>query len=116
MTEAGTKDPLFGKYGTSFKGHTGHSDYVTSVPEGLLLLAQNATVKTQVFKVKDAPFYSTQCHPDLTAEEAVSRYEAFARLVPSIKASLAKDIAAFDTSCHDTTDLLSRFIELFVKQ
>lgn len=116
LTEAGKKDPLFGTYGVSFRGHTGHSDYVTSVPTGLVLLAENPTVQTQVFKVDGAPFYSTQCHPDLTAEEAVARYEAFAVSVPSIKESLERDIAAFDLSCHDTTDLLSRFLELVVKE
>lgn len=114
LTEAGKADPLFGAYGDRFHGHTGHTDRVTRVPNGTVLIAENDTVQPQVLKVRGAAFYSTQFHPDLIAEEAQDRYRAFASgLGPEALAHVQADIDSFDTDKRDTETLLRRFLKLY---
>ena len=74
LTEAGRHSALFKGFPNTFTVHTGHSDCVASVPSGLTLLASNERTHCQAFEVPGARFYSTQFHPDLTGEEAQSRY------------------------------------------
>lgn len=113
LTEAGAADPLFGAFGSTFYAHTGHTDRVTKVPNGTVLLAENDIVEAQVLKVRGAAFYSTQFHPDLIAEEAQHRYRAFAGgLGPEALARVQADIDSFDPLRRDTEDLLSRFLRM----
>ena len=76
-TEAGLADPVVGGLPARFSGQTGHSDSVVVIPEQVVTLASNETLEGQAFKVKDAPFYSTQFHPDLLGQEARERYLAY---------------------------------------
>ncbi len=77
LTGAGRDDPLLGPLGPTFEAHTGHSDHVEGVPDGVTLLAHNPTLQTQAFKVDGAPFYSVQFHPDLDGAQARHRYLAY---------------------------------------
>jgi GMP synthase (glutamine-hydrolysing) len=113
-SEAAQRDPVFGALGGSARVQTGHSDHVTGIPAEVELFGHNETLTTQAFKVRGSRFYSTQFHPDLTAEEARGRYLAYrgsegARATdppadcPSRKFLLGED---------DSTQLLGRFLDL----
>ena len=115
LTESGMEEPLFQGMGASFYAHTGHSDFVEAVPEGLELLASNNSLKTQAFRVKGAPFYSTQFHPDLTAEEAHQRYFIYQRGLRDYMPD-QKDIRAnFEPDKDESSELLARFVERVVQ-
>lgn len=115
LTEHGARDPLFAELGPTFRGHTGHTDHVLSAPQGTELLARNDRCEVQALRVRGAPFYSTQFHPDLTAEEARSRYRSFARGLPAAaRARVAKDVSRFDPDADDTDRLLGRFVDRLV--
>lgn len=77
VTDEGRKDPLYRQFGESLRVHSGHSDYVVSVPSGVDLLASNARCQTQAFKVRGTQVYSVQFHPDMTGAEARYRYLAY---------------------------------------
>ena len=114
LTPEGRDDAIFSTLGASFGAHTGHSDYVVETPPGLELLAKNAHLDTQVFRVQGAPFYSTQFHPDLQAGEARYRYELFARA--KAEKSHTTDSAPtinFDSGEDSISGLLARFVRHF---
>jgi GMP synthase (glutamine-hydrolysing) len=77
-TAAGAADPIFGRLNDTFHAHTGHTDLVTSVPEGVALMASTEVVQTQAFAVQGAPCWTAQFHPDLSAAEARDRFRAYA--------------------------------------
>ncbi len=110
LTAAGQRDPIFGELEPDFFAHTGHSDHVAEVPEGATLLASGDDCPTQAFKLRDAPFYSTQFHPDLTGAEAASRYLAYRKNLdgalddPSICGA-----SRFRPGADQTSVLLGRF-------
>jgi GMP synthase (glutamine-hydrolysing) len=105
LTPAGKSDPLFGTLDAYFPAHTGHSDSVDRVPEGLELLASNTTLRTQAFKVRDVRFYSTQFHPDLTGAEAVVRYCANKNIPPEA------GLALFRPGADAAVTLLRSFVD-----
>ena len=77
LTEEGKKDPLFSTMRTPFMVHTGHTDQVIDIPKGVTLLAKRDFVPCQAFKVKGAPFYTTQFHPELLGQDAIDRYNFY---------------------------------------
>lgn len=113
LTEAGQGDELFsvleaeGRDG--FSAHTGHSDHVVALPDGLELIARNDHVELQAFRMIDAPIYSTQFHPDLTGAEAQERYLAVKGRGPEAR----RKAEAFAAAGKDeAASLLRRFVEL----
>jgi GMP synthase (glutamine-hydrolysing) len=109
LTSTGRADPLFSSaVEPMFHAHTGHSDSVTHVPEGLELLATSSTNEKQAFRVRGTRFYTTQFHPDLTGAEAVARYTAFARTKPEAMPNVAR----FRPGADAATGLVSRFVEM----
>lgn len=77
LTKAGEADSLFRTLDRIFPIHTGHSDWVTTVPEGVDILASNDKLTTQAMRVRGTNFFSTQFHPDMTGQEAQERYDAY---------------------------------------
>lgn len=108
LTEAGRSDPLFAGIDPTFPVHTGHSDHVDTVPEGLDLLATTPTLPTQAFRVRGSHFYTTQFHPDLTGMEAVARYMAVAKA----KSEAMPHLSRFRPGADASASLLGRFVEL----
>lgn len=110
LTAEGASDPLFGQFAPRFFAHTGHSDRVTSTPPELIRLAQSDSVDTQAFKVRGAPVYTAQFHPDLSGSEALERYlhyqSGFAAR-PDPRAA-----RRFRQGCDRATALLGRFVDL----
>ncbi len=116
LTEAGRRCKLFGSLSPSFQAHTGHTDCVTEVPSGVELLASNERLETQAFKVRGAPFYTTQFHPDLVADEARERYlsskarpdpasraraRSFRRIAEKVGGLLGSFVASLDAGASD---------------
>lgn len=104
-------DPVFRHLGPRFRAHAGHADHVAEVPAGVTLLAHNTTLKTQAFKVNGAPFYSTQFHPDMNADEARWRYRRCASHLARSPQELEAQARAFDPACRDTDSLMGQFLD-----
>ena len=112
LTEQGAADPVFGHLPSRFRAHTGHSDSVPEPPEAATLLAGADACRMQAFRVRGAPFWSVQFHPDLLGEEARDRYRAFAAELPPEQAALAQAHARlFDPDADDTAQLLGAFLD-----
>ena len=77
LTAAGAVSPLYAGFTDGLRVHSGHSDLVVDVPEGVELLARNSTCETQSFQVRGTRFFSVQFHPDMTGDEARYRYLAY---------------------------------------
>jgi len=113
LTPEGKRDSLFGGLGAVFSAHTGHSDHVDGTPAGVELLASGDQLTTQAFKVRDAPFYSTQFHPDLTGQEAASRYVAFHASRPDHGDADPAELAShFQPGQDASARLLGLFVDL----
>lgn len=108
LTAAGRSDPLFDAVEPRFPVHTGHSDHVDTVPDGLELLATTPTLETQAFRVRGSHFYTTQFHPDLTGAEAVARYMAIAQKKPEA----LPNVSRFKPGADASATLLARFVAL----
>lgn len=117
LTDAGLSDPVFGKLGPVFQAHTGHTDRVAQTPAGVELLATGDTLTTQAFRVRGAPFWSAQFHPDLTGAEARSRYLAYQDALLSDPNDGGggngggRNDDPFEQGADDTERLLSWFLE-----
>ncbi len=74
LTEAGAKDPLVGALPPVFWVQQGHHDVVTRLPDSVELLITGDRVKAQAFRVKGAPFWASQFHPELTRAQTLERF------------------------------------------
>jgi len=112
LTEEGIRDGLLGAAPTLY-AHTGHTDHVETLPRGTRLLATTETSPIQAMKVEGAPFYSTQFHPDLRAEDAQARYRhAFGDETEGLDAILNRFDPERDAETNDVLgDFLDRFVE-----
>ena len=111
LTAAGCKDPLLRSFSPRLLVHTGHSDSVVGVPNTVTVLGYSSVLETQIFKVKGAPFYSTQFHPDISGEEARHRYTAYrAGLVDSVPAIEAKESLRYEVGADESNQLIFRFL------
>ena len=117
VTEAGRKDPLYAGYGASFRVHSGHSDYVVSVPEGVDVLASNARCQTQAFRVRGTQTYSVQFHPDMSGAEARYRYLAYRHgFADRLDDDAMKAAEKFIPEADESTTLLGRFLDLVAER
>jgi len=113
LTDEGRNDPVFGRYPNTFHVHTGHSDHVSETPKELVLLASNAALETQAFRVKGASFYSTQFHPDLCGIEAMDRYVAYHRSLRPLEDDQAPPSNLFRPNLDESATLIRQFLDKF---
>ena len=112
LTEAGAKDSLFGGFSPSFRAHTGHSDSVVDVPAGVSVLGKSSVLSNQIFRVDGSQFYSTQFHPDISAQEASYRYAAYKRgLASSMATYEVPPMGAYEIGADESNELIRRFLE-----
>ena len=112
LTDAGIVDPLLKDFAPSFLAHTGHSDSVIGVPEGVTVLGRSSVLATQIFKVDGAPFYSTQFHPDISGEEARFRYAAYQRgLAQAIPTVAMEESLRYHVGSDDSNRLIGHFLD-----
>ncbi|MFV0374320.1 glutamine amidotransferase-related protein [Microbacterium sp.] len=72
LTEAGTRDPLFGALPTRFSAVTAHKEGSAAPPPGAVLLATNDACPVQAYRVGER-LYATQFHPEPTARAFTER-------------------------------------------
>ena len=117
LTDAGRASSLFRDFQPCFDVHSGHSDHVSGVPDGVDLLATNSVTSTQAFHVRGSQVYSVQFHPDMTGAEARYRYlayrEGFAERLDSSAQSKADQ---FLPGRDESTALLGRFFDISLGQ
>ena len=109
LTANGVSDPVFGHLGGVFRVQTGHSDSVDCAPSGVTILASNAALRTQAFRVDGTDFYSAQFHPELTAEEAAQRYAFYQASLEKAGAPGGDSADHFHPDSNEATGLLRRF-------
>jgi len=78
LTEQGAHDPVFGHLPDSFWAQQGHQDCVDRLPPGVVHTVRGDRVHYQAFKVRDAPFWAAQFHPELTIASTMDRARHYA--------------------------------------
>jgi GMP synthase (glutamine-hydrolysing) len=78
LTRAAADDELFGGLPRTFSAQLGHNDRAIELPNGVTLLARSERCPYQAIRVDGAPFYATQFHPELSAEDNRARYARYA--------------------------------------
>lgn len=73
-TAAGAVDPLFSVLPDTFDAQEGHHDHVDVLPEGVDWLVRGDAIPHQALRVRGAPFWATQFHPELTARTTLDRF------------------------------------------
>ena len=112
VTALGQADPLFQEFGTQITCHTGHSDCVVEVPDGVDLLVTGSRTTCQAFRVRGTQFYSTQFHPDLSGTEARQRYMSNKRSADGfVSDAVQRRLDAYQENQDESNRLLRRFLE-----
>ena len=106
LTEKGRKDPLFGALPEKFMGQYGHHNSLTSMPKGGLLLAQSPTCKFSALRY-GAHVYTTQFHPELTAEDVRWKLSNSPGYLPE-----GNSLADIIQPSVEASTLIPRFIQL----
>lgn len=112
LTEAGRRDPLFGKLPDPFLVQMGHEDRVSRLPPGAVRLAYSERVDNQAYTFPDRPIYAAQFHAELQASDLLVRvrqYPEYLQLVTGLT------LEAFAQRTFDTPDsnaLVKRFVEM----
>lgn len=110
LTEAGRRDPVFGPLGERFFGQSGHEDIVVSLPRGAVLLASSDRVEHEAFRFEGKPIYCTQFHPELSAEDLVTRIARYPVYLPLCGVASIEELAGVTPETPDTEALLLRFV------
>lgn len=77
LTEAGTKDPLFGDLPHEFDAQLGHNDSAVELSDELIHLASSDCCTYQAIRVKDRPVVATQFHPELCRDDNLDRFRNY---------------------------------------
>ncbi len=110
LTEAGRKDPLFGRLPNPFLGQMGHEDCVVELPAGAVWLARTQRNPYQAYRLEGLPVVCTQFHPELNRQELLDRVYNYPEYVHRIA---GMDLDEFTAQCADTPEaerLLRRFV------
>jgi len=113
LTDAGRKDPLFSGLPEVFPAQLGHHDRIETLPGGLVELARSRRCPFQAIRIPGKPVYSTQFHPEMTADQLHQRLEVYRHeYIPD-----PEEYAALQRSLRPSPEadtILRRFIELYV--
>lgn len=110
LTEAALRDPLFQDFPPRFKAVSGHQKSTVAVPAGCDLLAYTQKCPVHAFKVRQAPFYAFQFHPEIRCEELRARVELYKdKYFTNEEAYQAFIRLMADTS--DANRIVGRFVE-----
>lgn len=111
LTSAGKKDPLFAGFPDAFEAVSGHIKSTVETPPGCILLASSKRCPVHAFRVKDAPFYAFQFHPEIRCEALRERVERYKTKYFDSEEEYLQFIALM----HDTSianSIVRRFVEL----
>lgn len=109
LTQEALTDPLFAGFPTPFKGVCGHIKSTLRLPEDCVRLMYSARCPIHAFKVKHAPFYAFQFHPEIACEELEARVSAY-------KGKYFASEEAYQAFIHlmDNTDTANSILRRFV--
>jgi GMP synthase (glutamine-hydrolysing) len=113
LTEAGCADDLFRSLPERFDVNLGHNDSAIQLPETLIHLASSEACFYQAVRVRDAPIWATQFHPELTDRDNETRYLRYLKayspdLTPEQAEARSREI---HRPTPDANTLLSRFLK-----
>lgn len=114
LTSYALKDPLFKGFPTSFKAVSGHIKTTNTLPQNCYLLASSERCAIHGFKVKKAPFYAFQFHPEIKCEDLKIRVELYKEKYFDSEVTYQKFIALM-ANTEIANSLVSRFIRLVHK-
>lgn len=77
LTTTARKDELLGSLPPVFKAVSGHVKSTINLPETCIHMAFSDRCPIHGFKIKNAPFYAFQFHPEITCADLQSRVEAY---------------------------------------
>ncbi|MBY5991103.1 type 1 glutamine amidotransferase [Ferrimonas balearica] len=109
LAPAAARDPLYHDMPDGFMAVSVHRERATQVPKGCTLLAYTEPC-THSFKVDDAPFWTTQFHPEVNRAVLIERLTQFAHHYTDGEAHLREVLAAAQETPL-SNDLLRRFVD-----
>lgn len=77
LTGEAERDPLFKNFPNIFSAVSGHIKSTIHLPDRCVLLARSPRCQVHGFKVRDAPFYAFQFHPEITCDDLKARVVAY---------------------------------------
>ena len=110
LTEAGLDDPVFAPLGEVFPGQMGHEDIVDELPPNAVLLASSERVRNQAYRLRDAPIYCTQFHPELQRDDLMQRIEVYPEYIERIAGLPPERFPELTSESPGTAKLLPRFV------
>jgi len=113
LNETGKGDTLFAGLPEKFKAICGHHDAVSKLPEEADLLASSEKCPIHAFKLKNAPVYGVQFHPEHTAETFERVMRTVGRKYFSDSGKVDDIISRIDPAPH-ASSVLARFIDRIV--
>lgn len=116
LTDAGRNDPVFGPLGETFLGQMGHEDIVEKLPGNAILLASSTKVRNQAYRLRDAPIYCTQFHPELQRDDLMRRIEVYPEYVERIAGLPVERFPELIDETPQTAQLLPRFLDWLRQQ
>ena len=111
LTPAGADDPVFAPLGATFDGQMGHEDVVDVLPADAVLLASSEKVAHQAYRLRDAPIYCTQFHPELSCTDLQRRLETYPEYIERIAGLPLERFPEMIRETPETEKLLLRFVE-----
>jgi len=111
-TEEAKNDPLFCDLPDTFKAQVGHKDYVSTLPEGSVLLVNSDLCPTHAYRTGKKE-YILQFHPELDKNALIKRLEYYRSYTPDNP----EEFDALIESLEDTPDsisLMRKFIDRIV--
>ncbi len=112
LSGEGMRDPVFGPVGSPFVAHCGHQDTVMQMPADAVWLAFSERTRYQALKMKHAPMYGTQFHPELRLADIYMRFERYPEYVTRIADVPYADLRRTLVETTETNKLLRRFVQL----
>ncbi len=114
LTEAGQQDPLFRDTPSPFMAVSVHRERAPEVPQQAQLLAYTQAC-SHSFKIKDAPFYTTQFHPEVDKQILIERLTLYAAKYTEGAGQLKQVLdAAVETP--ESNALLTKFVDRILLQ
>lgn len=113
LNEQGMAEPLFEGFPPIFMAQLGHNDRVTRLGEGWVELASSERCANQVIRLKDAPIFSTQFHPELDESTLRDRLAVYVQEYLPEPESRERLLSSLQPS-PEAEQVLERFLRLYV--
>ena len=112
LTSRGKQDELLREMPERFRVQLGHKDHVTSLPEGVSILASSDWCEAQLLRVGGKPAYASQFHCEMSEEDMRWR----ARLYQKLYFGDEQAVREFERTLSPSPEadaMLARFLDLF---